>query len=125
MKAFGRVVAGVALVGCAVFGGTATALADPVKPPNCTAADLAGVMAGVAAATSVYLHTHPDTNYFFTGLEGTPKDQLSELVQGYLDVNPQVRAELTAIRQPAVDFRSRCGVTDPAADPEVDQVTEQ
>ena len=39
------------------FGASPAALADP---PNCTAADLAGVAAGVSAATSAYLFTHPE-----------------------------------------------------------------
>ena len=43
-------------------------------PPNCTAADLAGVAAGVSAATSAYLFTHPDVNDFVTGLKGQPRD---------------------------------------------------
>jgi hemophore-related protein len=30
-------------------------------------------------------------------------------VQSYLDVNPGVRNDLQAIRQPSVDFRQRCG----------------
>ena len=78
-------------------------------PPNCTAADLAGVSAGVSAATSAYLFTHPDVNAFFTSLEGTPRDELRGNIATYLDANPQVKAELQGIRQPLVDFRGRCG----------------
>jgi hemophore-related protein len=78
-------------------------------PPNCTAADLAGVAAGVSAATSAYLFTHPDVNAFFTGLEGTPRDTLRGQVQQYLDANPQAKADLGGIRQPLVDFKARCG----------------
>jgi hemophore-related protein len=81
-------------------------------PPNCTAADLAGVAAGVSAATSVYLFTNPDVNDFFTGLEGTPRDTLRSSVQAYLDANPSVRAELAGIRQPLVDLKARCGESD-------------
>ena len=77
-------------------------------PPNCTAADLAGVSAGVSAATSAYLFTHPDVNAFFTGLEGTPRDELRGNIAAYLDANPQVKAELQGIRQPLVDLRDRC-----------------
>ena len=45
---------------CATAG---TAAADPPpRPPNCTAADVAGVAAGVATALSTYLLTHPDVN---------------------------------------------------------------
>lgn len=83
-------------------------------PPNCTAADLAGVSSGVSAATSAYLFTHPDVNAFFTGLEGAPRDQLRGAIADYLNANPQVKAELQAIRQPLMDLRTRCG-GDPAA----------
>ena len=52
--------------------------ADPAGPtpaplPNCTAADLAQVSAGVAAATSAYLFSHPDVNAYFTSLKGQPR----------------------------------------------------
>jgi heme-binding protein len=83
--------------------------APPPAPPNCTAADLAGVMSGVSAGTSVYLFTHPDVNAFFTSLKGQPRDQIRDQAKSYMDANPQVRAELQGIRQPAADFRSRCG----------------
>ena len=102
-----------AAVSAMLIGGAATALADdappPPAPPNCTAADLAGVMSGVSAGTSVYLFTHSDVNAFFTGLKGQPRDQIREQAKSYMDANPQVRAELQGIRQPAADFRSRCG----------------
>lgn len=88
-----------------------SALADP--PPNCTAADLAGVSAGVSAATSAYLFTHPDVNAFFTGLEGAHRDTVREQVKDYMDANPQTKAELTGIRQPLVDIKNRCGVAAP------------
>lgn len=77
--------------------------------PNCTAADLAGVMAGVRAATSAYLFTHPDVNDFFTSLKGQSNEQMADSVRVYLEDKPQIRAELTGIRQPAIDFRARCG----------------
>ncbi|MCX6479320.1 MAG: heme-binding protein, partial [Mycobacterium sp.] len=67
------------------------------------------VSAGVSAATSAYLFTHPDVNAFFTGLEGSPRDELRTQIQQYLDANPQVKAELAGIRQPLVDLRNRCG----------------
>ncbi|MCV7223136.1 heme-binding protein [Mycolicibacterium elephantis] len=103
---FSRSVFGVGVITSAVlFGATATAAADP---PNCTAADLAGVMAGVSAATSSYLFTHPDVNAFFTGLKGKPRDQMATEIRAYLDANPQVRDELRAVRQAASDFRARC-----------------
>ena len=83
------------------------AAADP--PPNCTAADLAQVTTGVSAATSVYLFTHPDVNAFFTDLAGSPQDTVRARIADYKAANPQVGAELEAIRQPLVDLRNRCG----------------
>ena len=94
----------------AMFVSTAgTAAAEPPPPPpGCSAADLAGIMSGVAASTSAYLHTHPDVNAFFTSLKGQPKEEIRAQVQTYLDANPQVRTELQGLRQPSVDFRERC-----------------
>ena len=89
-----------------LFGAIPPALADP--PPNCTAADLAGVASGVAAATSAYLFSHPDVNDFFTGLKGQPKNQARDAVKNYLDANPQTKADLQGIRQPLVDLKNRC-----------------
>lgn len=86
-------------------------------PPNCTAADLAGVSAGVSAATSAYLSPPPDVNAFFTGLEGSPRDTLRGRIQQYLDANPQTKADLAGIRQPLVDLRARCGSGDSPEDP--------
>ncbi|MBI5338632.1 hemophore-related protein [Mycobacterium sp. BK558] len=105
----GAVGAGV-LAGAMLFGGAAAATAQPPspKPPNCTPADWAGVRAGVAAATSAYLFTHPPVNDFFATLEGQSREEMQPQVQTYLDANPQVRAELTSIKQPAVDFLDRC-----------------
>jgi heme-binding protein len=99
-----------AIAGAVLWGSAATAVADPPPPPpNCTAADLAGVASGVSAAMSSYLFTHPDVNNFFTGLKGQPRDQVKDDVQNYLNTNPQTQADLQGIRQPMVDFRSRCG----------------
>jgi hemophore-related protein len=66
-------------------------------------------MAGVAAATSAYMFTHPDVNAFFTGMKDLPLAQKRDAARGYLDANPQVKADLQGIRQPAADFRDRCG----------------
>ena len=96
-------VAGVLLVAAAP-----AALADP---PNCTAADLAGIVGGVSTATSAYLFTHPDVNAFFTGLNGAPRDTIRPQVQQYLDANPTVRSDLEGIRQPLVDQKNRCGIS--------------
>jgi heme-binding protein len=105
-----------AVAGALLYGAAATAAADPPPPPappNCTAADLAGVSSGVAASTSAYLFTHPDVNAFFTGLKGQPRDQIRDDVQNYLNGNPQAQADLENIRQPMVDFRNRCGAPAP------------
>ncbi|CRZ17031.1 heme-binding protein [Mycolicibacterium neworleansense] len=109
-----RVVAGVAgagaVAGAMLFGAIPSALADPANnPPNCTAADLAGVASGVSASTSAYLFTHPDVNNFFTSLEGLPREEVRTKVHDYLEANPQTKAELTGIRQPLVDLKNRCG----------------
>ena len=112
-----RVVAGVAgagaVAGAMLFGAVPSAMAD--EPPNCTAADLAGVASGVSASPSAYLFTHPDVNAFFTGLKGLPRDQVRTKVQAYLDQNPQTKSDLTGIRQPLVDLKNRCGGTPPQA----------
>ena len=105
-----RVIAGTigagAVAGALLVGMAPSALA---APPNCTAADLAGIASGVSAGTSAYLFTHPDVNAFFTSLEGTPRDTLRSQIQQYLDANPQVKTDLSTIRQPLTDLRHRCG----------------
>jgi hemophore-related protein len=108
-----------AVAGAMLFGAVPSAMADDpaLNPPNCTAADLAGVAAGVSAATSAYLFTHPDVNWFFTSLEGLPRDQVREKVQDYLNGNPQAKTDLTGIRQPLVDLRDRCGAPPPSFTP--------
>lgn len=85
--------------------------------PNCTAADLAAVLTGVSAATTAYLFTHPDVNMEFTGLKGATREQTRERLQNYLAANPQVAADLQAIRQPSEDFRDRCGADAETQDP--------
>ena len=82
-----------AIAGAMLFGALPSAMADDPanNPPNCTAADLAGVASGVSASTSAYLFTHPDVNWFFTSLEGQPRDEIRDDVQTYLDANPQTR----------------------------------
>src|SRR5689334_3003180 len=106
-----RAVAGVvgagAIAGAMLFGALPSAMAEPApNPPNCTAADLAGVASGVSASTSAYLFTHPDVNNFFTGLEGKNRDEVRVEVDRYLNDNPQTKAELTGIRQPLVDLKN-------------------
>lgn len=77
-------------------------------PPNCTAADLAGVSAQVAAAASAYLFTHPDVNAYLTSLKGQPREELRGDIQDYFDANPGVGADLRGIRQPLNDLQDRC-----------------
>lgn len=108
-----RVVVGA--IGAGVVTGTllcataATATADPPpRPPDCTAANVASVAAGVATALSTYLFTHPDVNGFYTGLQDQPKDQIGGDVQNYFNANPQEQADLEGIRQPLTDVRERC-----------------
>ena len=93
------------------MGGMGAPSLAAALPPNCTAADLAGVSAGVSAATSAYLFTHPDVNAFFSGLSGQPKDQIRSQVQAYMAANPQVKSDLGGIRQPLVDIQNRCDVS--------------
>ena len=82
---------------------------EPAPPlPNCTAADLAGVAAGVAASTRRRVFAHPDVNDYFTSLKGTPRSEMRGKLQQYMDANPQVHADLQGIRQPIIDFRARC-----------------
>jgi hemophore-related protein len=98
------------IAGATLIGTAATAAADP---PNCTAADLAGVMSGVNAGMSSYLFTHPDVNNFFTSLKGMSREQMRTEIATYADANPQVRDEILAVRQPAADFRDRCNAPVP------------
>ena len=66
---------------------------------------------GGRCRSDVDLSVHPPpVNDFFATLTGQSRDQIRPQVQDYLDANPQVRAELEGIRQPAVDFLNRCGV---------------
>jgi heme-binding protein len=80
----------------------------PSSLPNCTAADLAQVSAGVAAATSAYLFTHPDVNAYFTSLKGQSRSEIRDQVKQYMDANPQTHTDLEGIRQPLTDFQNRC-----------------
>ena len=98
-----------ALAGVMLFGALPSAMAE--EPPNCTAADLAFVAAGVSKATSDYLFSHPDVNFFFTSLEGKNRDEVRTEVDNYMNTNPITRGEMTGIRQPLVDIKNRCGDT--------------
>ena len=113
-RAVAGAVGAVALAGAMFVGSAAAASAEPPPaPPNCSPADWAGVRAGVAAATSTYLFTHPPVNDFFATLAGQSRDEMRPEVQVYLDANPDVRADLEGIKQPAVDFLDRCGYANP------------
>ena len=108
-----RMVVGVigagAVTGTLLFASAATAAADaPPRPPDCTAANVASVAAGVATVLSTYLLTHPDVNGFYTSLQDQPKDQIQDAVQNYFNANPQEQADLEGIRQPMTDIRQRC-----------------
>ncbi len=104
-----RVIVGVIGAGALISGAAGQATADPApRPPNCSAADVASVAAGVATSLSTYLFTHPDVNGFYTGLQDQPKDQVGTQVQNYFGANPQEEAELEGIRQPLTDIRARC-----------------
>ena len=82
-----------ALAGAMLFGALPSAMAE--EPPNCTAADLAFTAAGVSKATSDYLFSHPDVNYFFTSLEGKNRDEVRTEVDTYMNANPITKGELT------------------------------
>ncbi len=100
--------AAIGTAGVLLLGIPGIALADP--PPNCTSADMTGVMAGVSAALATYLTFHPDVNDFFTGLQGLPKNEVAARTEAYLNANPDVRGDLENIRQPSKDFRARCNL---------------
>ncbi len=108
-------IVGALVLGAAGLFGTAAAGADPAgepeRPPNCTAADLAGIASGVAASASAYLFTHPEVNDFYTGLHGRSREEMPTAVREFFDAHPQEHAELRGIRQPLTDFRARCGYT--------------
>ena len=86
-----------AIAGTLLSSAAGIAAADPTpRPPNCSAADVAGVAAGVATALTTYLFTHPDVNGFYTGLQDQPKDQIGAQVQNYFSTNPQEEADSKA-----------------------------
>jgi hemophore-related protein len=102
------------LIGATLLGNLPSAFAneDPaLNPPDCSAADLEGVKSGVDAATSAYLFSHPDYNWFVTSLEGLPKDKVSKEMKDYLNAHPDTKNDITGIRQPLLDLKNRCGGT--------------
>jgi hemophore-related protein len=101
--------AAVLSAGMVLFGSAGLAHADDL-PPGCTTADMTGVMSGISAAMAAYLFSHPDVNAFFTGLQGQSKTAVRDQTEAYLNANPDVRADLEAIRAPSRDFRDRCNL---------------
>ena len=116
-------VVGLIGAGAILFGGIATASAEPTPAPpapapappapGCTAADLAVASGTVGTAMGDYLFTHPWVNDFFTNLRGQPNEEIHDRVQTYMDANPQVESEITGIRQPLTELRSRCDLAQP------------
>ena len=116
-------VVGLIGAGAILFGGIATASAEPTPAPpapapappapGCTAADLAVASGAVGTAMGDYLFTHPWVNDFFTSLRGQPNEEIHDRVQTYMDANPQVESEITGIRQPLTELRSRCDLAQP------------
>jgi hemophore-related protein len=99
-------------IGAALFVASplANANQDPAAdPPNCTAADLEGVRAGVDASTSAYLFTHPDLNDFMSSLKAMSREQVAAKVKGYMASHPDEQTDMKNIRQPLLDIKNRCG----------------
>ena len=101
--------------GALLFGMASTASAEPPPPapPGCSAGDLAQVSGAVGTAMSGYLFSHPEVNDFFTSLRGLPNEELRADVQTYMDAHPQTQSEITGIRQPLTDLRTRCDAPAP------------
>jgi heme-binding protein len=100
-----------ALAGALLIG-SVPAFADPPPPPpapGCSAGDFEQTKSEVAAATSVYLYTHPDVNAFFSSLKGVGKAQAKSQVDAYFVGNPQAQSDLAGIRQPLRDMKANCG----------------
>ena len=96
-------------------GGGLLGLAAPAVAYDglgCTAADVTAVEAQVATAMTGYLFTHPDVNAFFTSLDGLNRSESQSKAQDYLAANPQIKAEIDAMRQPATALRDRCNIPD-------------
>lgn len=97
-------------------GAVAIGLAGPAPAapatvvPGCTLADITSVETGVAAGMTAYLFTHPDVNNFLSGLQGQSKDAVKTKTKDFFAANPQVKAELDAIRAPGTDLRNRCNI---------------
>lgn len=104
-----RATAAVLGTGGLLLGLASPASADPAGP-NCTAADTSAVITEVSAAMTSYLLSHPDVNNFFTGLQGQGEADATQQTRDYLNANPQIRADIAAIRAPSINLRNRCGI---------------
>ena len=105
-----RTVAAVVGSGGLLLGLAAPAVAYP--GPGCSAGDIAAVEGQVATAMAAYLFTHPDVNNLFTSVDGLSRADAQSQVRSYLAANPQVQAEIDAIRGPAYGLRDRCNIPD-------------
>jgi hemophore-related protein len=115
MSATIRSVIVAAAAGAVLFGSAGLAAAQ--DPPNCTPADLAGIQAGVSAATSTYLFSHPDVNATLARIDDLPKAERHAQLQSFFDTNPMVKDELNNIRKPVVEWHQRCPMnTDTVSD---------
>lgn len=103
-----RAAAAVLGAGAVLLAGAATAAADVA--PGCTAGDITGVEGQVATAMTGYFFTHPDVNAFFSSVQGLSKADATAQTKAYLAANPQVQAEINAIRGPVFDLRQRCNI---------------
>ncbi|MEX0579935.1 MAG: heme-binding protein [Mycobacterium sp.] len=94
-------------------GGVLAAVAAPAVAydgPGCTAADIMAVEAQMTTAMAGYLFTRPDVNGFLTSTNGMPNAQRRSMLADYLAANPQVGAEIDAIKNPGVALRNRCSI---------------
>ena len=105
-----RTTASVIGAGCVLLGLAAPAVAYPGQ--GCSAADIMAVEGQIATAMAGYLFTHPDVNVFLSNAEGLPIAQRESMIGDYLAANPQIRAEIGAIRSPGVALRDRCNIPD-------------
>ena len=88
-------VMGAGAVAGALLSAGGQASADPApRPPNCSAADVAGVAAGVATTLTTYLFTHPEAElsqiawlhygrYLFERMKGKPTQYITRHQEFY------------------------------------------
>ena len=74
--------------------------------------EIAPTIFGIGTVGDWFCHVVDPT---FWALDLDAPSTIRAEVKTYLDANPQVKGELTAIRQPLVDIKNRCGAAgDPA-----------